>query len=205
MKKLCLLIAVICLLTLPVKAQMEKGKILTSVISLLADDYDLGSELMSLGYLTYKQGSETIKDLTLNLQPRVGYFVIDNLAVGIDVVLHVCSERTKDNANDNFDHRILGIGPFLRYYYPLEKVYPFVEAKAIFGQEFSKRTNWEYKENGKIYSLGIGGAFPLGDRITFDALLGYGYGVWKGDEEQYDNTIGGVEIGLGFTIFFLKK
>jgi len=160
---------------------------------------------ISFGTITNKAGSEKTTDFTLNLQPRVGYFVIDNLAVGIDLGLHICSERNKDDDNDKFDHRILGIGPFIRYYYPLEKVYPFVEANTIFGQEFSKRINWEYKENVIIYNLGIGGAFPLGERVTLDALLGYGYGVWKGDEEQYDSTAGGVEIRLGFTVFFLKK
>jgi len=206
MKRLLLFTAVICLLVpVSLKAQMEKGTILTGVTSTFAQDYDLGSELMSLSYLKYKQGSETNSDLTFNLQPRAGYFVIDNLTVGLDIVLHICSERNKENENDKFDHRILGAGPFIRYYYPLEKFYPFIEANFIFAQEYSKSPGWEYTENAMIYHLGIGGAFPISDRVTFDALFGYGYGKWKGDEEQYDSTMGGIEIGLGFTIFFLKK
>lgn len=206
MKKLYLFTALIFLICpVSVKAQMQKGAILTSVTSTFSSDYDLGSELISLGYLKYKQGSAIIGDFTFNLQPRAGYFIIDNLAVGIDLVLHICSERNKDNENDNLDHRILGAGPFVRYYYPLEKFYPFVEANVIFAQEHSKKPDWEYTENAMIYRVGIGGAFPISEKVTFDALLGYGYGNWKGDEEQYDNTIGGIEFGFGFTVFLFGK
>lgn len=210
MKKLCLLTTVICLLiSLPVKAQMEKGKILTGVTTRITHPGDWGSELMSLGFYTSKYGgdSDRYKDISLNLQPRIGYFVINNLATGIDIIVATTSEKNKDDANYKWNSTTLGIGPFIRYYHPLEKVYPFAEAGAIFGSEKEKYNDNESNWSAMMLSLGIGGALPLGDRVTFDALLSYSHTAWKNKDQEANNdeTYGGVELRLGFTIFFLKK
>ncbi|MCK7535933.1 MAG: hypothetical protein MZV63_35580 [Marinilabiliales bacterium] len=33
--------------------------------------------------------------------------------------------------DDTWKESTIGIGPFVRYYYPLEKIYPFAEAETI--------------------------------------------------------------------------
>jgi hypothetical protein len=201
------LITAICLISaLPLKAQVEKGKILASVSTRITHVGDWGSELMSLGFYNskYYGGSDTYKDISFNLQPRVGYFVINNLATGIDIIVASTSEKNKNDADYKWSETLLGIGPFIRYYHPLEKVYPFAEASAIFGSAKEIYNDDEQKWSVMMISLGIGGAFPLGDRVTFDALLNYSHTAWKDKDQEaiHDETIRGVGLRLGFTLFF---
>src|SRR5512136_356422 len=102
MKKLCLLIAVISILSiLPAKAQFEKGRFMVSVTSTIGLG-DYGSDLMNIGYTTRKikdSGGDinaTHTAIGFNLLPAGGYFLIDNLAVGADIMVSYNLQKSKD-------------------------------------------------------------------------------------------------------------
>ncbi len=213
MKRTALLL-VLCLAISSVNAQMGKGRIIAGVSSTfhLSDFASTGSDLAGFGFLTSKAtGEDRYKSTFLNLLPRAGYFVIDNLAVGLDIVLSTSSE--KNNETDyKYKGSMISAGPFARYYYPLEKFYPFAELNTSFGSH-KDTFNYGSGDSEEKYGLftiggGIGAACPLGERVTFDTMLGYTSMTFKEkglSGEPYKVTDGGIMLKMGFIVFFDTK
>jgi len=220
MKKITIIIASIifsaCYTTLT--AQANKGKFMLGELSYIefAGNGVLGST--NLGYTTFQiksdgDSNDDSKDkmFSVNIVPRVGYFVIDNLVVGLDVFLAIDSHKAMD-----FDYKssstFFAVGPFVRYYVPTKKVLPFAEVNYSMGSRKSKSEydgNESYSSNNaiKLYGAGLGLAVPIGDKVTFDALAGYHTYVIK-DKEDNDNNerlvAGTIGLRLGFTVFLGK-
>ncbi len=212
MKKTSLFITAFCILAVSVTAQpqLEKGNLLIGVSSTLKVGGSEGSELFGLGFSTtsYKVGSDpaeaAYKYTNYNFLPQVGYFIMDNLAAGLEVIITGYSEKEVDDPDDTWKESTFGVGPFVRYYYPLEKIYPFAEAEILFG---SYKGSW-YDENVGmlLFGLSVGAAIPLGDMVTFDALIGYSRASYNYKEqvemEAYKEICGGIGIKMGFCIYF---
>jgi hypothetical protein len=209
MKKLYLMISVFFLFfLLPVNAQFEKGKILTGVTSTINLQAVYGSELMSFGFFSTKYGddSDPYKTTAFNLLPRAGYFIMDNLAVGLDIVISVSSEKSGDNYKDNIS--TLAIGPFARYYYPLEKLNPFFEVNSYFGscKESYSYGSGGYDDNYGLLALGIGPgvSVPVCDCAFLDLMVGYSHIVWNPkDSESNENEVSngfGLKIGIAILL-----
>lgn len=171
-----------------------------------------GSELMSLGFskTSYKHDGTTEEEYSktvYNLLPKAGYFVINNLAAGLEILISGYSEKYLEDG-DTWKESTVGIGPFVRYYYPLEKIYPYAEAKTIFGS--CKETDWggdEEKSGLFMFGIYLGAALPVGESITIDLSAGYSRASYKytwdneGTEEVAYEIHGGFGIGFGITIY----
>ena len=198
-------------------AQMNQGKVLLGVSSTLSLSA-AGSELMNLGFSSMKdksdadgfEESEPTKMTSINLLPKVGYFVADNLAIGLDARISSSSEKYGGD-NDKYSTRVFSAGPFIRYYIPTSKVLPFFEISGSFGginykSDYSDNTYWEdseYKSSIMSFGGGIGLAAPLGERIMFDVLAGYDSLTIKDKEDNDDNyrtVIGTLGLKIGFTV-----
>jgi hypothetical protein len=59
------------------------------------------------------QGSD-IRGLSITAAPDIGYFIIDKLGVGLNVTFSYNRIKVKDNIGKT---NILGLGPFVRYYF----------------------------------------------------------------------------------------
>ena len=209
MKKISLLISILCLVASSASAQLEKGSFLLGSSSTIAMGGGWGSELMSLGFskTKYKQGTVTEDDYTMtyyNLLPRAGYFIIDNLIAGLEVVVSGYVEKDV-NGDGTWKESLLAAGPFVRYYYPLDKVYPFVEAEFLFGAE---NEDWLGDVNNAgvfLFSGFVGAGIPLGGKVTLDVLAGYSRmtETYKDEEdggkEKY--FTGGFAIRMGFSVY----
>ncbi|MDZ7635735.1 MAG: hypothetical protein U5L72_15390 [Bacteroidales bacterium] len=213
MKKTLLSIAVFCFLALTATAQapqLAKGNYLAGVSSTLALGGSESSDFMSLGFMTtkYKYGSDPAeteyKYTVYNLLPKGGYFIIDNLVAGLEIVISGYTEKDVEE-DDTFKESTIGIGPFVRYYYPLEKFYPFAEAEFLFG---SCKETW-YGDDDKYpfinFGIFVGAAMPLGDKVTFDAAIGYARTQYTWDDVEgggSDKEIYcGIGIRFGFSIY----
>jgi hypothetical protein len=150
------------------------------------------------------EDSSPSKHLNFNLMPKAGYFVADNVVVGIDLTLS--SESQKEN---DYKYKVgtLGAGPFVRYYIPLEKVLPFFELNGSLGRlkyKYSSDQNEdEYTSSLNSIGGGAGVAILLGRIVTFDMLAGYSRMVMKdkeGNEENWRDITHSVGLKLGFTI-----
>ena len=214
MKKSLLLLAAFCLIASVATAQapqLVKGNIMAGVTSSLSVGGSQDSQVFGIAFGTDKwgYGSDTpeaeYKFTSYNFLPRGGYFIIDNLVAGLEVVLTGYSEKDVDD-DDTYKESTMGIGPFVRYYYPLEKFYPFAEAEFLFG---TCKETWngeeEYKDALTMLGIYLGAALPLGDMVTIDASAGYMRASYKydatGEYEGGTDIISGFGIKIGFSIF----
>jgi hypothetical protein len=101
---------------------------------------------------------------------------------------------------------MIGIGPFVRYYYPLDKLYPFAEAEMLVGS-WSAGDPDESPDKEKFFMFGIylGASYPLGEKVTFDGLIGYSRAQWSWYAYEGEDTTksieGGLAIRAGFTVY----
>ena len=209
MKKTSLLIAILCFVAANATAQLEKGNIMLGSTSTIAMGGGWGSELLSLGFskTKYKQGTVTEDDYTMtyfNFLPRAGYFIMDNLVAGLEAVVSGYVEKDLDD-DDTWKESLFAVGPFVRYYYPLDKIYPFAEAEFLFG---SSNENWIGDEdNAGIFLISgfVGASVPLGGKVTFDVMAGYTRmtetykDVEGGGKNKY--ITGGFGIRMGFSVY----
>jgi Outer membrane protein beta-barrel domain len=212
MKRLLLIVLVGSLMVLnPVQAQLEKGTFMAGIASSVhLAGSATGSELMSLGYASTKYGSsDAYKTTTFNLMPRGGYFVIDKLAVGLDVILSTYTQKSSDDGSRQTS-TMIEAAPFVRYYYPLSKVNLFGEATVGFGTENSKykygTSESNYKYGIFMFGVGAGAAVPIGEKVSFDTMVGYINSTWKDkdDESSGKEKTSGVLLRMGFIVYLLK-
>jgi hypothetical protein len=209
MKKLFLFIPVLCLLSFqPVNAQLEKGRIMGSITSTVGLG-DFGTNLMNLGFTTekikYSDGdvNQTYKTIGFNLLPKAGIFIMDNLAIGADLLVNYHHQKSTDSDYKDTESMI-AVGPFARYYFPLGKFYPFAEANVDFGfwkEKWSDGSNGEDKESLLLYGLGIGAAKSFGNNVMIDALVGYSAQTWK-DQDNDKYIYGTIGLRVGITLLF---
>ena len=205
-------------------AQTEQGKIMVGLSTRIGVPFyteTMMSDVFSMGFTTIKTKSdadnfeepEPDKITSINMLPRVGVFVIDGLAVGLD--LSLANMVYKDGTDDDKTiQTAYGVGPFVRYYFPVEKVKPFIEVNSSFGSIKQKYeyTNSNYEDEEYKYGLfliggGAGVAIPIGKRVTFDMMAGYNSLKFKEKEDNDDNyreIIGTFGFKFGFIVFLGK-
>ena len=195
-----------------ITAQTEKGRFLIGE-SFTVDIGGVGPpSSMNLGWGTYKTKSDTDDDdysskrFSLNLTPRFGYFVANNLAVGIDFSI-ANSKYKSDDGDYIIKYYQFTTGPFLRYYVPMQKVLPYAEVNYGIGssKHKSEDTNSENetKYKNQLYGVGIGLGIPLGEKVTFDTLFGYQSYMYKAKEDNDNNLrsiFGTFGLKIGVTI-----
>jgi hypothetical protein len=215
MRTITALIIVICLAgAASLQAQTEKGHWLIGASSRTSAGFLglPGSEpcIMNLGFSTfnYKDDSgeeyDPEKFTSINLSPQAGYFVIDNLVVGLDMNLAFMKYSTTGEYSSDYKTNFFTAGPFVRYYIPAGKVYPFFEAGAAFGTQSVGDSDDTYKSSVQCYGGGAGLAVPLGKKATFDTMLTYNSLSIKDKEDNPDNfrtILGTFGIKFGFHIF----
>lgn len=196
--------------------QLEKGNILLGVTSTACMGGSWGSDMMSLGIMRtkYTSGSDTYnenKSRSFSLIPKGGYFIMENLAAGLEILFtRSCSQHVESEGK--WTETSFAAGPWVRYYYPLEKVYPFAELEAMLGTCVEKYPTSGPEEDAYRYSLmstglSLGVAVPLGDMVTFDIMAGYQRSVWRdkndmeGEEYDFSEIYSGPVIRLGFIVF----
>lgn len=149
----------------------------------------LSSDIFDLGYTNIKYNSDAgseynAKHFNFNLAPKVSYFVIDKLEVGLDINFGLMMIYYDE---DSFNRTTtINAGPFVRYYIPTSKVLPFLELGGAFGSQGSFTT--------LNYGGGIGLAVPLGERVLADILARY-HGQ---SQKERDSSTGLTIITEGF-------
>lgn len=164
MKKLilfCLLLA-----SFISQAQFEKGRILaggSGSLSIVTDKNKVGTTTVVTG-----------TNVNFGLSPRVGYFIMDNLAVGAELQFGVSSFNPKGSGSSNSSSVSALLGPFARYY--LE---PGIFFQGGFGlgtqsNHFpSGTTTVETKFVITTINLGVGYALFLNDHVAVEPMITY--------------------------------
>jgi hypothetical protein len=166
----------------------------------------------SLGFsaVTHKSDNGTTttttgKSTSFSLSPDVGYFVIDNLAVGASLSLATSSYKS-DGSSDKSNSSSVTIAPFVRYYLD----------PGIFFQGFvggGSATNKDTYSTGQTtittttktgiltWGLGAGYAYFLNDYVAIEPLVQYSSYARKNKDNDNRSINGGISLNVGFQIY----
>ncbi|MBZ9651545.1 hypothetical protein [Psychroflexus montanilacus] len=167
----------ILLLSLSLSAQINKG------------DWLVGGNA-SFDYSESKPGSiNPAKAFTFDIAPNVGYFIIDQLALGTK--LNYLRNRFESNDFDG-TFESLFLTPFVRYYILKsdKMLNPFAES--------SYRFSILNSENSEQFTVGGGLAVFVNQNIAYEITLNY----LNTTINNADNNLGsqGLMLGLGIQI-----
>ncbi|MDP2089900.1 MAG: hypothetical protein Q8J84_10930 [Flavobacteriaceae bacterium] len=142
----------------------------------------------------------------IELSPKVGYFFIDKLAIGITPTFSYSKVISRVNNTTAYYANKFSVGPFARYYF-LKKDKPFnILAEANYQLGFLSAHS-SPKEKGSInrYTFLVGSEIFFNSSVGMEVLLGYKY-----NKEKLDNTFLGTTKNNGFHVsvgfqFHLEK
>lgn len=146
-----------------------------------------------------------------SFSPSVGYFIIENVAVGIHMD-YTSSEVKEPNLDRTTDSDLL-FGPLVRFYLPFaDDMAFFLEGGFGFGNSNDEKYFGEERQriNTNIFAYGVGPGFTIfsNKAIGIEALLKYNYA-----RSNFDTEIGGIErntisrtnqfdFSVGFQFYF---
>jgi hypothetical protein len=216
MKNLKLFVTIlllICFLS-GLNAQITKGRMIIGLSTSIG--VNSSTDLLSLGFSTQKYKSNSpayqpqpaAKVTSLNFQPKLGFFIFSNFALGADLL--VGTSKLKEGAYSS-SQTSLGIGPFARYYIN-GKVMPFFEVNSLFGNinyksTYSTTTNTD-KSSVTSIGFGAGLAVPIGDKVKFDMMAGYNSTTQKYKTDNTTNARvveGTISFRFGFFVLLGSK
>lgn len=197
-----------------VHSQTEKGTMVIGLNSALNvagnnNGLSINSTDIEMGDGT----TESLKSFSLELTPRIGYFIFGRTLIGADirygfrnqdVLLGEMTQTEKVKTNS------IGAGPFIRQYFQFNKLQPFLEAGVVFGRTTTdfENSTIEQKSNNHQYGGGLGLAIFIGNSVSFDCSLGY----YSFRNEQSDEvfpemqiTTNGLTMTLGFTVYLRNE
>lgn len=175
-----------------------------------------GASSLSFGAKTEKetyQGDQVgnkEKTSGFGLNPTVGYFIMDNLAIGLTLSENHSKSKFEDDTDVEHSTKTNEIicGPIGRYYYGTTSLRPFGQAFIGFGSYKVETTVGNVSttpDKRKIFGFGagIGAAYFIKENISFDAILGYSYFVNTDTEEtDYKWKDSALDLKVGISVFF---
>jgi hypothetical protein len=219
MKKFFFIFSAWCMVSLnSLEAQTSRGN---ALLGLSSSFNMMGSAFspLNLGYsrISYQgKGSgfakpADIKVLSLNSMPRLGYFVMDNIALGMEIYL--AASIQKGGTYEKYKDLLYCAGPFIRIYGPPANVMLFIDSGYGIG---AGTTSWVESGGAKgdskakllNYYLSPGVTFLVGERISFDISGIYNvFSVEDTKDNPYNIRVVNETIGLrfGMTLFFGKN
>ncbi|HSO85820.1 MAG TPA: outer membrane beta-barrel protein [Draconibacterium sp.] len=160
-----------------VYAQTQKG------VFLLGAGTNLDFSFLNRQVSTDSYESDKVKNNSFELTSRLGYFLTDNFAIGIDFV---SSNATVKEDGDIYKSNTFAIGPFTRFYFGQKNFKPFIHAGFGFGKnnEEYDSSNIHYpddKVKSKLATFDAGGeiSFVLTHKVTLEVGISYGNAITK--------------------------
>lgn len=159
------------------------------------------------------------KTNTFVLEGKVGYFIIDNLALGVQTGISRFKNEDEDGNNENTSSSF-NAGPFASYYFDVgnSKIRPYVSANTGFGYSKLDGTSavissgdsdivfqsFEQKDRTFMWSAGAGVAFFLNKTIAINVETAYTNRTNKDPDDDFDAKFTTSNLGItgGLSIFF---
>ena len=182
MKKFILL-AIVFVSTNVILAQTEQGKYVLSGAT--------GLQFISSN-IEYEQDGQSQGDITqssFSFMPSVGYFVIDNLAIGLSANFISMTQKEQGRKYTNKSTMIL---PSAMYYFPVAgNLKPLVQVGAgimstVFEGDFSEPFYDSYKQeaSGLAINFGGGAAYFINENVSLNFGLSYTMVNLKHDDDS---------------------
>ncbi|MEO5967231.1 MAG: hypothetical protein ABIP68_04285 [Ferruginibacter sp.] len=180
MKKVIYLLPIFMFVSLFTTAQTQKGW------------YLIGGNLSNMS-LNFQKGKTAF---SFNIEPKVAWFVKDNLAIGGQVLAGI-------NTSNGYTAFNYGIGPLVRFYTAnkttdMKKSRIFIESNVgIFGQNVKVTGSPSTNTNGLGVGIGPGYSYFLNQNVAIEGLLKYNLNVGFGNS----TTNNSLSLGIGFQIY----
>ncbi len=149
----------------------------------------------SLGSLS--SGGSSISQTNLSLLPTVGYFVIDNLAIGASLPITYSSFGSSSSTS-------VGIGPLGRYFFLPGKVKPFLQAQGGYVSTSISNTGQSYSISGTTFGAGGGLAIFLTKSAALDLSLNYSSTSLTASGSSVSSTASNFGLQVGFLVYLSK-
>jgi outer membrane protein len=171
-------------------AQTERGNLLLSG----------SSEMDFAGYSLKVKNSYSDEDegkiSTIGFKSGAGYFIADNLALGLQFSLSYKSEKED---GDEFTEMIRMFLPFARLYFGKNNIKPFVQAAYGMGLQKTKEFYIE-EEYITGYEIDGGMAVFFSKKLSLDFTLGYGSIIIENNDHKL--TGHGIGGNIGISVIF---
>lgn len=167
----------------------------------------------SLDYTTFKLKGATEyatlnngKSRSLDITPTVGYFIVNNLAVGLEAPYSFSKDTEGDISNTMSSFFVV---PFVRYYFDKAKMKPYLHGGVGPGWGNNK-TVMPYTPNVKIptnllaYEMGGGIDIFINEHVALDIGMGYTSLSTKyldpNINMKWKNTMSGISASIGIVV-----
>ncbi|NOU48579.1 MAG: porin family protein [Bacteroidales bacterium] len=199
MKKL-ILCWMVMILSIPMFAQTSKGDFVISG----------GTNLQFIaGNYKHVYDGTTLSKYSTNafsLNPLVGYFVIDNLAVGL--MAQFASSKDKNDDDDVYKTSQISLMPMAIYYFPVDGNFrPFLQTGIGYASQNMTYTPKNGDEDKQTYSgigftFGGGVAYFVAKNISFELGIAYSQSTLKdSDDEKAKVKQGNIGANISISIF----
>lgn len=204
MKKLMKLFTVVVLLTMATHssfAQTLKGNFVLSG--------GTGLQFVSSNVKSVYDGDTEYEDKTssLSIMPSFAYFVIDNLAIGLNSTITTSSSKDEDGDKDVSNMTM--VLPTVLYYFPMEgKIRPLVQIGVGLSSQSYKYipksgSDEKMSYSGIAFNFGGGFAYFLKENISVNLGISYTKAnLTDSDEEKSEVKQGNFGTNIGFAIYF---
>jgi outer membrane protein len=164
-------------------------------------------------YNCNKSENDTLRHISVGINPSIGYFIIDGLAVGLSISPSYSSNLGKNKQTSFF----CGFGPYLKYYTSSGF---FVGATFYYSTEiqnsnyFNSITDKFESNKNNSHGLGftpeVGYAYFINSKIAIETSLNYNYyfssysAVYSSEitDIKGNNTSDNIYFSLGFQMFW---
>lgn len=191
-----------------ISAQTEKGSFIIS------GQTNLGFASTTVKYKNDGQTFDGPKTNTFNISPSVGYFVINNLALGVALDFNSSTTKLKtgtviESPDDQIfingtkeTQTTLSIIPNATYFFSEGKTRPFLSAGLGLGNnKYKSNVNGSSSMNGLVWTANGGFIFLIAPSVSIDLGLGYANYSFKNDGVKINSGAFGANAGISV---FLK-
>ena len=154
--------------------------------------------LFELSFSQTEKGSVALNVNTQSLIPVFGYFVKDNLALGL--LLNLSSHKFDDNVSGSTTNRKnISIGPYIRYYFPFNIISDVSVAYSRL--KFESGNPPDDINNSFNLNIGAGYAIFLNENVSFEPMVIYSLNKSESNWSGIKRTQTGKRLQVGFIIF----
>ena len=143
---------------------------------------------------------------TFSFNPSVGYFIIDNLAIGLSC--NITSTKYEPNEDSYSKSASTLIAPTVMYYFPVDgKIRPFAQL-GLGLQSVTNKVKGGYSEDkqtldGLAVNVGGGVSYFVSKYVSIDLYLSYTKSNLKDtDDEKFKIKQGTFGSNIGISVFF---
>ena len=170
-----------------------------------------GSTGIIAGFYNYKDvyDGETYDKYSMNtisLSPSFGYFIMDDLAVGLASTISL--NTYKDEDGDKSNQTTYMVIPTAIYYFNVEgNVKPLVQAGVGFGggsYKYIPKSGNDSKSSsfGPVFNFGTGAAYFVNDNISINFGLSYTIANFTdSDDNKYKTKQGNFGVNIGIAVY----